>query len=58
MDCCDRTPDDLAMHADTELAAASAATEAGEHVMDDDQRERPVIRAVHGRMFHAHGLLP
>lgn len=50
-------PDDLALYAETKLAAASAATEAEEHVMDDNRRTQPVVRAVHDRMFRAHGLI-
>jgi GrpB-like predicted nucleotidyltransferase (UPF0157 family) len=49
-------PDDLARYRDVKLEAAEATTQAGERVMDYNQRKQPVIREIYGRMFRAHGL--
>ena len=50
-------PDDLAAYRNAKLAAVSAATAAGEHVMDYNARKQPVIRAIYDRAFRAAGLL-
>jgi GrpB-like predicted nucleotidyltransferase (UPF0157 family) len=50
-------PDDLALYRDTKLAAARAATEAGEHVMQYNARKEQVIREIYDRAFRAAGLL-
>jgi GrpB-like predicted nucleotidyltransferase (UPF0157 family) len=51
-------PDDLALYRDTKRAAASAANEAGEHVMQYNARKQQVIREIYDRAFRAAGLLP
>ena len=50
-------PEDRALYRDAKLAAAAAATAAGEHVMDYNRRKEPVIHAIYDRVFRAHGLL-
>jgi GrpB-like predicted nucleotidyltransferase (UPF0157 family) len=51
-------PEDLALYRDCKLAAAAAANEAGEHVMDYNARKESVIREIYDRAFRAAGLLP
>lgn len=51
-------PEDLALYRDTKLAAAAAANDAGEHVMDYNARKESVIREIYDRAFRAAGLLP
>jgi GrpB-like predicted nucleotidyltransferase (UPF0157 family) len=53
---CDH-PDDRRRDADAKRAAAAAANESGEAVMDDNQRKQPVIRDILDRIFRAHGML-
>jgi GrpB-like predicted nucleotidyltransferase (UPF0157 family) len=50
-------PEDLVLYRDTKLAAAAAANEAGEHVMDYNARKESVIREIYDRAFRAAGLL-
>jgi GrpB-like predicted nucleotidyltransferase (UPF0157 family) len=51
-------PEDLALYRDCKLAAAEAANEAGEHVMEYNARKESVIREIYDRAFRAAGLLP
>src|SRR6476661_9295572 len=48
-------PDDLALYRDAKLGAATAATAAGEHVMDYNARKEEVIREIYDRAFRAAG---
>jgi GrpB-like predicted nucleotidyltransferase (UPF0157 family) len=50
-------PDDRALYRDTKHAAATAANEAGEHVMQYNARKQQVIREIYARAFAAAGLL-
>jgi GrpB-like predicted nucleotidyltransferase (UPF0157 family) len=50
-------PEDLALYRDAKLAAAAAANEAGEHVMQYNERKESVIREIYDRAFRAAGLL-
>lgn len=49
--------DDRALYAATKQAAARAAAEAGEHVMQYNARKQAVVREIHHRAFVAAGLL-
>jgi GrpB-like predicted nucleotidyltransferase (UPF0157 family) len=51
-------PDEVALYRDCKIAAAAAANEAGEHVMDYNGRKQSVIREIYDRAFRAAGLLP
>ncbi|WP_286690095.1 MULTISPECIES: GrpB family protein [unclassified Aeromicrobium] len=48
-------PDDRDLYADAKRAASAAASDAGEHVMQYNARKQDVVRAIHARMFAAHG---
>lgn len=48
-------PDDRDLYADAKRAASAAARDAGEHVMQYNARKQDVVRAIHARMFAAHG---
>lgn len=51
-------PEDRDLYRDTKLAAATAANEAGEHVMKYNARKESVIHEIYDRAFRAAGLLP
>lgn len=44
-------PDDRDLYADAKHAASSAATRAGEHVMQYNARKQQVVREIHARLF-------
>jgi GrpB-like predicted nucleotidyltransferase (UPF0157 family) len=50
-------PEDADRYVDAKRVAATAATTAGESVMDYNLRKEAVIREIYARMFAAHGLL-
>ena len=50
-------PDDCALYQRAKLAAAKETTERGGLVTEYNRRKEPVLRAIYGRMFRAHGLL-
>ena len=50
-------PEDLALYRDTKIAAAAAANEAGEHVMEYNARKQSVIHEIYGRAFRGAGLI-
>lgn len=49
-------PDDRELYAEAKRAAAAAAAEAGEHVMQYNARKQAVVREIYGRVFAAAGL--
>lgn len=51
-------PEDRERYAATKLAAAAAATAAGEHMMQYNARKQRVVREIYARAFRASGLLP
>ncbi|RYY49336.1 MAG: GrpB family protein [Actinomycetales bacterium] len=49
-------PDDRELYAEAKRAAAAAAAEAGEHVMQYNARKQTVVREIYARIFAAAGL--
>ncbi|WP_345803237.1 GrpB family protein [Microbacterium sp. AZCO] len=51
-------PEDRERYADAKRAAAAAANERGEHVMQYNARKQDVVREIYDRAFRGLGLLP
>jgi GrpB-like predicted nucleotidyltransferase (UPF0157 family) len=52
-----RNRDDRAVYVAAKRAAAAAANERGEHMMDYNARKQAIIREIYARAFRAAGLI-